>query len=69
MKPTYLHYTFRVRIDHKADLAEALEAGQQAMDTVATALEMHCIGVESSTEEIEQSLTVEARDLPHGGDA
>ena len=64
---TYLYYTFEVRIDHEPDLAQALEAGQQAMDTVAIALDMQGIDIESSTEDIEQSLTVEVRGVPHGG--
>ena len=66
---TYLHYTFRVRIDHEPDLAQALVAGQQAMDTVAVALDMQGIDIESSTEDIEQSLTVEVHGVPHGGAA
>ena len=42
---TYLHYTFRVRIDHEPDLAQALVAGQQAMDTGDGQAPRYCLGL------------------------
>tara|TARA_R110000824_G_scaffold278370_1_gene466551 strand:+ start:745 stop:948 length:204 start_codon:yes stop_codon:yes gene_type:complete len=66
---TYLHYTFSVRVESEPDLSEALEAGQQAMDTVAVALDMQGIAVKSTTDAIEQSLTVEVHGVSEGGAA
>ena len=54
-----LQIAFQVHVEFEPDLSDALAAANCAMATVAEAFYMHGIDIESSAEDIEQSLTVE----------